>query len=1029
MSSIFDSQADMEGNSFSNPMNPANQNSGWKLDPSLLSPAYAAPYRPAYSGSQPYQFRQPTFGQALGQLNPFGSEHMWGNDMDHSQHLGEGLIGRPADMTMSFAQNWALPGAAWAASTAFANRAASPYSYFYASELAKGTSAAQASAKAMAYQKIGKPLPAARWWDSLVDTRGVTAAGAWGRSHGANFAQGMASGLGVGENTAWAMARAGGAIGSVTASFVLPQAALYAVDKVAQKGIFEPYANTRTTQRDLRRNFAGVTFGEGVGDISGAGFSHSSATQIAQDITSHGMRDMAFDGTQYAQIADFSARTGLLDSTKAKQIASRVKEIADQVKMVLTISKDPSIQNAVEELAKLQLAGASTKGGVNSAAMTSYQNIARQASAAGISVQRMMSEMGMQGQYLFQANGMTPYIGQLAASSSYAAFKTAHRSGLISDAQMARMGGAEGASQSALTGGINAGQTLYNKMALFNSYSGRPGGAGGNQNMTDVLSNFGGAMAGDPLGTYGAIMAHSRAAAGAQIKQRGGLATQDQIMSMAKAMGALNPDGTLNAHRAMPLLAQIGYSEEGAIAYIEQQRALADPDTRRRMIEGYGKVTQENERSYIEQNLMYGGYLGRSYSGVAHGFMSMARGIKSVTADPVTNIVAKLSDAVRETRDDWKYGSSISKPLGSLSFDGGEVYGIKNLSAKQWNEVISYKDDLREMTKLGGIRVALEEAAEKGDPLAIAYLRNKTPSNLNKFLLAHRGKLDEGMVDELTKTSEGFAKLEKVNTAFINAGKGDSITEKAKASMGKVSDSIQSLTGATNAADSLALIGQTYSVLGAADDAGGRADAIAEAISKDPDGLLAKYLGNRKGSDAVSTLENLLKRSGDSGFLVAGAIAGSRQLSLDAVKKNSSLITDEKMRARFQQAGSDKEKSDVLLQYVQSLDPNSFGKEMPGFSDGQNVTSVQIGRIKSVMDDASISAREQANGNKLNFDGWTKFNDSVQKFEDAVKLFVGNVGPGGKSSSSDKGWWPLEKIEEWRLNRQKANNTPQPNTK
>jgi hypothetical protein len=63
----------------------------------------------------------------------------------------------------------------------------------------------------------------------------------------------------------------------------------------------------------------------------------------------------------------------------------------------------------------------------------------------------------------------------------------AFRSGLISPEMMARLGGVEGATQLSVTGQVNASQTTYNMMRLYNKYTSGQGGGGVMEN----VSNFG----------------------------------------------------------------------------------------------------------------------------------------------------------------------------------------------------------------------------------------------------------------------------------------------------------------------------------------------------------------------------------------------------------------------------------------------------------------------------------------------------------------------------------------------------------
>lgn len=475
---IFDTTADTNANGFYGPQNAAFNNPGWQVDPNLMTPSYAAPYRPQYGGSNPYQnASNPGFFRSAGHLiNPFRRDPpLFQTSGQAAQPYFDSAVYRPPDAAMSLMQKYVLPG------------------------LAAGA--------AMKY--LG-PNTGSLMGDIAGTFTGAGPAGAFGRSLGRGVASGAMRGLGLAGTGALASGATGaaGLIGGTLGAAALPLLAGQAAMTLANDMVFDPYSNDRATGRSLRENFSGVTFQGNKGDVTrgGRGLSYHESGKMAGDITRSGIQDFTFSTDEYTEVANMAGRSGMLDGTKSGDITKKIKSIAEQVKMIVQISQDPSIQGAIEELTKLQQGGADISGGRFSAASQAYGNIGMEASAAGTTVKRLMSRVGQQGQMLYSMNGMTPYMGQMAAANTYAGFASGHRSGLIGDAQLARMGGMEGATQSAMTGSINALQTPYARMLAYNQYIGGADGSAGmgqGQDIASVVGRFGKLAGGDPLELMG----------------------------------------------------------------------------------------------------------------------------------------------------------------------------------------------------------------------------------------------------------------------------------------------------------------------------------------------------------------------------------------------------------------------------------------------------------------------------------------------------------------------------------------------
>ncbi|MCU1496039.1 MAG: hypothetical protein JWO62_3803, partial [Acidimicrobiaceae bacterium] len=258
---IFQTQADTSQNSFGNPINSANMNSGWGINSNLLTPSYQAPYRPQYSGSQPYNSygRVGFFGGVNHLFSPGTQEPVWGNPIDHAQPSIEGVSSRPFD------------AAAWAG-----QRIAGP-----------------ALAFGGAYRLLGPQT-----FGGYFTGKGVAAG--MGQALGSGFGRGLATSIGM-RGAAGAAGGLFGMAGSVVGGVALPMLAAQTALYAGQKALWNPYINSRKESMDLRRNFAGVSFGDAEGNaVSGGGLGYRESARMASDITKSGIQDMSFSTSEYS---------------------------------------------------------------------------------------------------------------------------------------------------------------------------------------------------------------------------------------------------------------------------------------------------------------------------------------------------------------------------------------------------------------------------------------------------------------------------------------------------------------------------------------------------------------------------------------------------------------------------------------------------------------------------------------------------------------------------------------------------------
>lgn len=992
---IFSSQANTYGNSFANPMNSANMNNGWGIDPSLLSPSYQANYRPQYSGGQgSNNYGHTGFFGGLNRLNPMSTDIMWGNPFMHQRQAIEDVSSRPADAGMWGFQHIAAPIGAFAAGRAISR--------------SLGTGWAMGS-------RFGSGLGG-----GIASGFGASgSAGALNGIRGAYSAEGMggaftaARGLGVGGALNMAARGLGGTIFGAAAAVGVPLAIGQGIMYGAEKFITDPYINTRQTSRSLRNNFAGITFGDAQGNsVSGRGLGMKESYNMAQSITGQGIQDMTFSTSQYAQGADMMSRAGLMDNVGAGGITKRVKESMAQVKLIMSIAAMPEMKDAIEQLSKLQMAGASISGGLGSTASSAMSRLGGYASIAGTSVQHIMNTVGAQGQYLYQANGMTPYLGQLAAANAYSAMASGNRMGLISPEQMARMGGLEGATQASLTGQINASQTMFNKMANYNTYTNGRGGYG--SSMLGVVQQFGQNMVNDPLGTYGGMMLNSRQAAGKQMEARGSLAIQDQLMSIAKNIpGALDRNGNISAEKAAPFLMQMGLGLDDIQGFYTQRMNEGDEGSYNQKLRGLDSQLAEQNRQYISQSGTYGGPIGSSIYAARKFGRNVGQSVSRALVDPITSAIGGGGDSLQKVTDYLWYGSTIGDGKGSGDMD--EL--LNGTSSKTQDNNVSLFGSLRRGQNQSSSRQyqdvaeSINDLAKSGHAGAISYLQATDPdekrAKLSKLLksgdLGNSNKEDYSSFDSAAGLDDFLGKATRLPTADVtknsSAGDEDSYNELFMSSakvQGKPVDKVTGFTQELEKASGMKSGTRLEQLQGA-----GRAIRIAlknysvedaaKAAKSDPD--LIKYMKDTGETDPVKAIKNARASSVNSDELGLGSVAAiASGLDRKDFKSDEDLMkTAAHMNGDVVYKNARANAHDITTQ--ESVDDLRAGQE----DAAQRVNAYQAfkgGRI-------DFSTYKQTTNALDSTKSTTMFNKAVDKFSAAVEAMPGASkvkSPGGGTS-------------------------------
>jgi hypothetical protein len=190
--------------------------------------------------------------------------------------------------------------------------------------------------------------------------------------------------------------------------------------------------------------------GTSLNTMTGQGLDHTAARRVATGIR-HLARDNEFERTGFntqdaMRIMQTSGQVGLLTGVQSPdQLVSKVKEISKTVSVLMKITGDPDVQNAIRSLGQMRDMGfnglAAQAGAV--------ANRAAFARMAGTSQQHMNAIMAAGGD-MAGAYGLVGATGAMAGGFGAAQANMAASAGALNDMQLARAGGKAG------LGAINA---------------------------------------------------------------------------------------------------------------------------------------------------------------------------------------------------------------------------------------------------------------------------------------------------------------------------------------------------------------------------------------------------------------------------------------------------------------------------------------------------------------------------------------------------------------------------------------------
>ena len=913
---VFQTQADDRFNSFSSPLNGVNTNGGgWGINSAYLTPSYLSPYRPRYQGTNgdgPPGGNPGFFRSANHIFNPFegGGTNYGGNTYQQNQSYYSAIGMRPLDGVMGAAQTFAIPMAVSMAT----------------------------------FSHLAKP------------------GGVMGSRFASGVTQSLMGGAGFGASSTASAMRGASWVGKVAGETALPFFAAQAIVSGVDSAIFDPYIAQRQTSNSLRSNLFGISFGDGNGnEVNGRGLSRSSAARMSANISGMAARDLTFSQKEVSQLTDFSARSGLLDNVSSTQITSKIADITKQVKVIMAVANTSDFKEAIQIISQLQHSGVSS-GAMNSTAA----GIGGLASAAGMSAQRMMNTVGAQGQYLFQSNGLTPYIGQLTAGQSAASFGSAYRSGLISPALMARMGGVEGATQSANTGMLNMLRSPYSMITGMNAFNGGSSGS-----VVGNLSQFGGSIAGNPLEGIGKMNLLSPEIL-SNTARNGGL---QQSLNRLREIGELNPlamkNGKMSAYAAHMLMTQqLGLGEDESRAIINQMAALSDPKSSQTRNAGFDSAERDYTLKFQDQHGLNRGIFTNPINAVT----AVGRQIQGLGSSLVGGLIrgaASVSDYVEGGMTGGMYGKDNAASL--TSFGHNKVNAIKlthGRGAGPGEATLSLLSKINDM-------------AASGDSRAQAVISGKGNVNTENALrsLALSGDIDSSYAE---------SKNQKHLAGVINQLGTGTVTTRSDVSA--INNRVKAGTGQSDIFTAMEI------------------SSLLDRVSKDPTDTQAKKrltALNQKGfggsdSDAQTRADHLLRLSTENGTYGLGKIfddsgAKSREDLIAQYSKNPDGSTS---RAEYATKLAKKQGTSLLRDKVS---PGRSGylsdadlKEYRDAEAGIEAQKTQLNKLAAgnFIDTTSYTTGIAALDNK---ESTLKFSSAVDKFEAAVN----NMSAGGGSKPAD----------------------------
>lgn len=207
-----------------------------------------------------------------------------------------------------------------------------------------------------------------------------------------------------------------------------------------------------------------ITSGPDLDQATGMGFSTRAARDIDRFIRKSAIHDFLFKEDDYRSMLNVGMQEGMFDfANTAEQYKDKLKQLRKVTSQVMDVIGSSDFKDIVKHLKRLQDVGIT-----NMASQVS--TIRREgvlARAAGISHAQLVEQYVKPGMMMYQQLGLDPLRGGEAMAANAAMFETMRRQGLISPAQLARMGGMSGAVQAVTETTARTQRTLMDYMIPY----------------------------------------------------------------------------------------------------------------------------------------------------------------------------------------------------------------------------------------------------------------------------------------------------------------------------------------------------------------------------------------------------------------------------------------------------------------------------------------------------------------------------------------------------------------------------------
>ena len=626
--------------------------SGWGVNSAYLTPSFMAGYRPGYMGQQNFPTPQMNFGRALATAIPAPTQPnvpMYADPLRYRQGAYNEVASGVPDALMGVAQIGGSVAVGLAMQGALdsvripggANEHWKALSFHYRRVAPSFLGGVGTNREAMALARS----------QTMFEAAGHYMGAGLGRAVG-HTASGLVrvGSLGI-INGVPALGRTLGAVGSfagaAAGTLALPYMAGSLIMEGFNQAVFSPYVQGAQTANTLRDTLEGTYTGLGLG-VSPLNVSGVNSARIGYNVA-RGVADQTFDQSVAAPMLGYGLQAGLyknIDFNK-DSIVKRTREVAQGVKVMMEVFNDPSIQDAIQRLGQLaNTAGVTSIGGISA-----LSNKYRLASAvSGIGTRELMETYGIQGQLMYNQVGLVPFLGQMASMNAITAMSAAQRTGLISSASLAAMGGIGGASQLAMQAQLGLAQSPYNMMSAFNMQA----LGSGQQGLLGTLGTFGSFMARNPVRGYGEYMLNRRDAMSAQLSKDPGFALNSIFEQARSIPGAFDENGKLSAGAFTSIATAQGLSEDQVRALLTQMRASADPATRSFMNNASRAIDQSRYAAALErQNLTYYGHGFAGIGSLSYNLSDFRYNVQDASSrmigQPIRESVGRFGDWITET--------------------------------------------------------------------------------------------------------------------------------------------------------------------------------------------------------------------------------------------------------------------------------------------------------------------------------------------------------------------------------------------